>query len=174
MSNIGKIPIYLPPNVEIHRTEGFLYLKGPQGEKQMYFPLYIELKQESNKIFLKAPKKQKAIFSILHRKLQNYLWGLVSPFKKKIELVGTGYKIEIKENKLYFKLGFSHEVIVAIPKEITVYSNKSSQFFIQSYDIEKLGEFSANIRRIRPPEPYKGKGVICNNEKIRRKEGKKL
>jgi large subunit ribosomal protein L6 len=174
MSNMDKKALYIPSKVKINRVKNILFLEGIKDKIEINLPSFINIIEKSNKVYLIAPNKKKAIHGSYHRKLQNFLWGLSTPFKKEIRLVGTGYRVEKKNENLYFKLGFSHEIIIKIPKQIKVYCPKPYRIFVESYDVEKLGQFTSYIRSIRPPEPYKGKGVICGNEVIRRKEGKKV
>ena len=176
MSRIGKSPINFTTDVNVSYKDTLLTISGPKGKLERFIDPLIELKVENNIISL-TPKKinndTKAKWGLYRALVNNMVQGVTSGFSKTLEINGVGYKAKVQGDYLNLSLGFSHEIKIEIPEEIKVSSPKATIVEISSHDKEKLGQFAANIRRLRPPEPYKGKGVKYSDEYIIRKVGKK-
>lgn len=175
MSRIGKRGIVLPEKTEINVSDGVIYVKGPLGELSRPLHPTIEVKVEGNHISL-LPKKDtiesRALWGTYASHIKNMVSGVNKPFEKKLILEGIGYKSEVRGDKIVFSLGFSHPVEVHIPISLKVTAEKNN-ITISGSDKELVGSFAANIRALKKPEPYKGKGMRYHNEVILRKQGKK-
>lgn len=175
MSRIGKKIITLPANTELKLNDGLLIVKGPLGELSKSLHPMIEIKVEGNDVTV-HPKKltleSRALWGTYASHLSNMVSGVNTPFVKKLILEGIGYKSEVKGDKIVFALGFSHPVEVAIPATLKVTAEKNN-ITISGSNKEEVGQFAANIRALKKPEPYKGKGMRYDGEVIRRKQGKK-
>lgn len=175
MSRIGKKPIQIPQNAEVDIKDQEVIIKGPKGELKQIIPEEILVKKEEDKILIaqkRKTKKSSALWGLIRSLLQNNVNGVSFGFEKKLELQGVGYRAAKEEEKLKLEVGFSHPVIVEIPKGLSA-SVEKNIITISGIDKQKVGEFSAQIRKIRPPEPYKGKGIRYLGEKVRRKVAKK-
>lgn len=175
MSRIGKRIITLPEKTEINISEGSIAVKGPLGELKRELHPMIEVKVEGNTVTL-HPKREtlesRALWGTYASHLTNMVNGVNKPFEKKLILEGIGYKSEVKGDKIVFALGFSHPVEVAIPAGLKVTAEKNN-IVVSGSDKELVGAFAANIRSLKKPEPYKGKGMRYHDEVIARKQGKK-
>lgn len=176
MSRIGKKPIVLPAGVEI-KNEGQVYtVKGPKGTLTRELSSDIEIKVENGEITFTRPNDLpsiRAIHGTTRAILNNMILGVSEGFKKKLELVGVGYKAQANGKGLVLSLGYSHPVEISEVEGINFTLEKDRTIIIEGIDKELVGQIAANIRAKRPPEPYKGKGVKYSDEVIRRKEGKK-
>lgn len=175
MSRIGKKVITLPANTELKLEGNSLAVKGPLGELSRELHPMIEIKVDGSNVTL-APKKEtletKALWGTYASHLKNMVEGVNKPFEKKLILEGIGYKSEVRGDKIVFALGFSHPVEVAIPKTLKVTAEKNL-ITVSGANKEEVGSFTANLRALKKPEPYKGKGMRYETEVIRRKQGKK-
>jgi large subunit ribosomal protein L6 len=175
MSRIGKKVITLPPNTEIKVLGSSLVVKGPLGELKRDLHPLIEVVVDGNTASVK-PKKEnletKALWGTYASHLKNMVDGVNQPFVKKLILEGIGYKSEVKGDKIVFALGFSHPVEVLIPTTLKVTAEKNA-ITVSGSNKEEVGSFAANLRTLKKPEPYKGKGMRYDTEVIRRKQGKK-
>ncbi|MEK6764963.1 MAG: 50S ribosomal protein L6 [Planctomycetota bacterium] len=180
MSRIGKKPIPIPDGVKIKCDNGVLTIDGPKGTMtQEIHPLMkIEVNEEARQILVIRPsdeRKCKELHGLARTLVANNIHGVTAGFSKSLEIIGLGYNIKMQGNGLVLQLGFSHPINVKIPEgikvEITNQTNPG-QFAISGIDKQLVGQFAANIRDLRPPEPYKGKGVKYADEIIRRKAGK--
>ena len=176
MSRIGKQSIELPEGVTIKIEGDNAVIKGSKGELTREIPEGISVAVEENKIVVSPRRRLKntsAMWGLTRALLANCVRGVSEGFEKKLELVGVGYKAFLeKDNILKIEVGYSHPINMEIPKELSVLVEKNI-ITISGIDKQKVGEFSAKIRAHRPPEPYKGKGIRYQGEKVRRKEGKK-
>ena len=180
MSRIGKAPITLPKGVEIKvESNNVVTVKGPKGELFERIDPEIIVKVEDGKVQVERPteqKRHKAMHGLYRTLINNMVEGVSNGFEKKLELVGVGYRANAKGQNLELSVGFSHPVIVVLPKEIKVTATQEKgqnpTVTLQCHDKQLIGEVAAKIRSIRPPEPYKGKGIKYANEYIRRKAGK--
>ena len=176
MSRIGKKPIEIPDGVEIKIENRLVKIKGPKGEMSKEIPLDIGIEIKDKEILLNPKRKTKksgALWGLTRSLLYNDVKGVTEGFEKELELIGIGYRASVeKEKLLVLEVGFSHKVEIEVPEGIDV-SVKKNIIAISGIDKQKVGEIAAKIRKVRPPEPYKGKGIRYVGEKVRRKEGKK-
>jgi len=176
MSRIGKQPIELPEGVTVKVEGSIATIKGPKGELTREIPEGISVTQEEKQIIVSPRRRLKntsAMWGLTRALLANCVRGVLEGFEKKLELVGVGYKAALEKEKiLKVEVGYSHPVNMEIPEGITVLVEKNI-ITISGIDKQQVGEFAAKIRANRPPEPYKGKGIRYEGEKVRRKEGKK-
>lgn len=173
MSRIGKKTITLPEKTEIQVSDGMLVVKGPLGELSRPLPQEIDIKVEGNAANVSSKSEaSNALWGTYASHLTNMVSGVNKPFEKRLVLEGIGYKSEVRGEKLVFFLGFSHPVEVSIPVGLKVTAEKNNITIFGS-DKELVGQFAANIRALKKPEPYKGKGMHYETEVIRRKQGKK-
>jgi len=175
MSRIGKKLIDIPEKTEITISEGLVTVKGPLGELKLAYKPVIEIKQEEGKISV-IPKDDKiftrSLWGTYNSHITNMIAGVNKEYEKKLIIEGVGYKVAIQESKIVLNVGFSHQVKLNIPEGITCKIEKS-EISISGIDKEKVGQFAAEIRAQKKPEPYKGKGIRYGDEVVRRKEGKK-
>ncbi len=175
MSRIGKRLITLPEKTEINVSGGSIVVRGPLGELARALHPVIEVKVEGNSVTV-VPKKMtlesRALWGTYASHISNMVLGVNTPFQKKLILEGIGYKSEVKGDVIVFALGFSHPVEVAIPQGLKVTAEKNN-ITVSGSDKEVVGQFAAQIRALKKPEPYKGKGMRYHDEVVRRKQGKK-
>jgi large subunit ribosomal protein L6 len=175
MSRIGKKIITLPKGVSAETKGGIMNVKGPKGNLSTALPEGISAKIENNEITFTRPNdlaKNRALHGLTRALTNNMVVGVSEGFSKKLEMVGVGYKAEKKGKWIQFNLGFSHPVIFAAPAEITIDIPTPTTITVSGIDKQLVGAVAAKIRSIRPPEPYKGKGVKYSDERIIRKAGK--
>jgi len=176
MSRIGKKAVAIPSGVTLTLAGQTVTVKGPKGQLSWTIADEVEVKQEGSELLL-APrvdtKRAKGMWGLSRTLVANMVQGVTAGFEENLELVGVGYRAAMKGTALSLQLGFSHDVDVAAPAGITFATPKQTEIKIAGIDKQAVGEIAAKIRRIRPPEPYKGKGVRYAGEKVRRKEGKK-
>ena len=176
MSRIGKKPVIVPANVTVTIADGnVVTVKGPKGELTYGFHPDMILKQDGNVIVVDRPDEEhlhKSLHGLTRTLLNNMVEGVANGYKKELDVNGVGYRVEKKENKLVMRLGFSHEVIMEEIPGITVEVPGPNKIIIHGIDKQVVGQFAAEVRGKRPPEPYKGKGIKYTTEVIRRKVGK--
>ncbi len=175
MSRIGKQQIQIPAGVEVHFDAHAVRVKGPQGELVREIRDEIIFKIEDGIITAEPRRNDKfsrSLWGTYMAHIKNMITGVVTPFTKKLLVEGVGFKWEVKGSDLNLSLGFSHPIVKAIPQGLTVVAEKSA-LTITGIDKEAVGLFANNIRSLKKPEPYKGKGVRYSDEVIRRKQGKK-
>ena len=176
MSRIGKLPIPLPPKVEAKVDGNMVSIKGPFGELQREIRPEVELQIESNEIVCirKGEDRQSGAYHGLYRALiNNMVVGVSEKFKKELAVVGVGYKVELKGREIHLQVGYSHPVVFPLPTGVDAEVDpKALTITLTSIDKEMLGQTAANIRKVRPPEPYKGKGIRYKDEHVRQKAGK--
>lgn len=176
MSRLGRIPIDFPKGVEIKMSpENMLNVKGPKGTLSLEMKKGILLEIKDGKVLVSVDKKSEvnsAFHGLFRSLIKNMIVGVDKGFKKELALVGVGFRVQVLGNKLDFQIGFSHPTQVEIPKDIKVTINKSVEIIIEGIDKQKVGQFAATIRDLRPPEPYKGKGIRYKDEYVRKKAGK--
>ncbi|WP_297803007.1 50S ribosomal protein L6 [uncultured Brevundimonas sp.] len=176
MSRIGKKTITVPKGVTLTLNGQDITVKGPKGELSWTVAEEIEVKQEGDELTLtprSESQRAKAMWGLSRTLVANMVTGVTDGFEKTLELVGVGYRAALKGNALSLQLGFSHDVDIAPPAGITFAVPKQTEIKISGIDKQAVGEIAAVIRKLRPPEPYKGKGVRYQGETVRRKEGKK-
>jgi len=175
MSRIGKTPVKLPGGVKVTFADNVMFVEGPKGKlSQSYNPL-ISFESKGNEIIVSRANEEKQTMSFhgLYRNLlNNMVTGVSVGFSKTLIITGVGYRAELQGKILLMSLGYSNDILIAIPDGLSVTVDANTKITISGIDKQKVGEFAAQIRKLRLPEPYKGKGIRYDNEKIRRKVGK--
>lgn len=176
MSRIGKQNLNIPSGVEVSFENGIFSVKGPKGElKRNLNPDFVKINIEDGNITsenIRNDKFSKSIWGTYMSHIKNMITGVQNPFEKKLLIEGVGFKWEVKENKLQLNVGFSHPVFIDIPSDVTVVAEKGT-LTITGLDKEAVSKFGMQVRKIKPGEPYKGKGIRYSDEVLRRKQGKK-
>jgi large subunit ribosomal protein L6 len=176
MSRIGRKPIPVPTGVDIKIDGQTVQVKGPKGELSHTIaePITVERDDDGTLVVVRPndERRAKELHGLSRTLVANMVVGVTEGYRKSLEINGTGYRVQQKGTDLEFALGFSHPVIVPAPDGITFTVERPTLFHVAGIDKQQVGEVAANIRKIRPPEPYKGKGVKYQGEVIRRKAGK--
>lgn len=176
MSRIGKKPINIPNGVTVTvNDKNDVTVKGPKGELHNSFNQKLSILVEDNIINIERPndnKESRMIHGTTRALINNMVVGVNEGYKKELEIIGVGYRAQLKGNTLVLSAGYSHPVEMVVPDGIEVEVPKNTQLVVKGIDKQLVGEFSANIRSVRAPEPYKGKGIRYKGEYVRRKEGK--
>jgi len=175
MSRIGRMPIDIPAGVTITVEGQDVTVKGPKGELSLTVASPIEAKVEENQVIVTRPDDERAsrsLHGLTRTLINNNIIGVTQGYEKKLEVVGTGYRVNAKGQALEFALGYSHSITVEPPQGITFSVEGNDKVIVSGIDKQAVGEVAANIRKLRKPEPYKGKGVRYEGERVRRKAGK--
>ena len=176
MSRIGRMPIAIPAGVTVTIAENnVVSVKGPKGELVRELPVEMEIKEEEGKIIVTRPndlKRMKSLHGLTRTLIANMITGVTAGYEKKLEINGVGYRASKAGKKLTLNLGYSHPVEMEDPEGIETVLEGQNIIFVRGIDKEKVGQFAAEIRSKREPEPYKGKGIKYADEVIRRKVGK--
>ena len=176
MSRIGRMPIDLPAGVEINIGESNLVtVKGPKGTLTQQLAPAMTISQEGSVLHVTRPndaKENRALHGLTRSLLHNMVVGVTDGFKKELDVNGVGYRVAKEGKKLVMNLGYSHQVTMEEPEGITIDVPNPNKIIISGADKQKVGQFAAEVREKRPPEPYKGKGIKYTDEVIRRQEGK--
>ena len=174
MSRIGKLSINVTEGVEVKIDGRVVTVKGPKGELKREFPsrAKISMDEKELKVEVRDKENDKAIWGLSRALLNNMVLGVTDGFTKKLEINGVGYKADVKGTKLVLNVGYSHPVEMSLPEGIEAKVERNL-IILSGPDKEILGQLAANVRKVRPPEPYKGKGIKYLEEHIRRKVGKK-
>ncbi len=176
MSRIGKRIIAIPENVTVEAKDNTVIVKGPKGELTAPIVKNIEVEVKDNEVYVNRTNElipTKQMHGTTNANIKNMIEGVSNGFKKSLEIVGVGYRFNVKGNTLVINAGYSHPVELEVPEGIKVDQKSNTEIEVSGIDKIKVGEFAANIRKVRKPEPYKGKGIKYAGEHIRRKEGKK-
>lgn len=174
MSRIGNRVLTLPENVTLQADGNIVTVKGPKGELSTEINKNITVKVEGNEVKVERKSDEyKNFHGTANANINNMIIGVTKGFEKQLESVGVGYRFQLKGNELVVTAGYSHPVNVKIPEGITLECPSNTELTVKGIDKIKVGEFAANIRKIREPEPYKGKGIRYKDEHIIRKVGKK-
>ena len=176
MSRIGRKPVVLPKGVSVTTKAESINVKGPKGELSKALPDGVTLKVEGDKVVVNRAddsRQNRAKHGLVRAHLQNMVKGVSDGFTINLEINGVGYRAAADAKNLKLQLGFSHDVEVPIPQGIQIKATKPTEIEITGADRQRVGQIAAEIRSLRPPEPYKGKGIKYSTETIRRKEGKK-
>ena len=175
MSRIGLKPIEIPAGVDVKVDGTTVTVKGPKGELTRNVHPNMAVAVEGNEVIVKRPndeKENKSLHGLTRTLIHNMVLGVTEGFKKNLEVNGVGYRVQVQNNQLTMNLGFSHQVIMDAPEGITIECPSANAIVISGADKQAVGQFAAQVREKRPPEPYKGKGIKYDFEHIRRKEGK--
>jgi large subunit ribosomal protein L6 len=175
MSRVGRKPIMVPKEVEVNFDGGVLSVKGPKGELKRFIHPKVKVSINSSQILLSVSdnsKESQSLFGLFRSLIANMVLGVTEGFKKTLEIIGVGYRVELSGNQLVFNLGYSHPIKYQIPKGIEGQLDQRNKLVLSGIDKELLGIAAAKIRSFRSPEPYKGKGVKYLEERVRRKAGK--
>ncbi|HWP71730.1 MAG TPA: 50S ribosomal protein L6 [Gemmatimonadaceae bacterium] len=175
MSRIGKMPVPVPSGVTVSIDGSTVSVKGPKGELSRKFPEGISFSLENNQVLAARSSdeaQQKAVHGLSRALVANMVEGVTKGYQKQLEITGVGYKAEPKPYGLLFSLGYSHTIEFKAPKGITLKATQPTQVLVEGADKEVVGQVAAEIRSLRKPEPYKGKGIKYVGEKVRRKAGK--
>ena len=176
MSRIGKMPIAVPAGVTVEIAENnFVTVKGPKGELQRALPREMEIKQEGAEVTVTRPndlKKMRSLHGLTRTLLNNMVVGVTEGYKKTLMITGTGYRAQKNGDVLTLFLGYSHQIDMKDPEGVVSTLPNQTTIVVEGIDKEKVGQFAAEIRSKREPEPYKGKGIRYSDEHIRRKVGK--
>jgi large subunit ribosomal protein L6 len=175
MSRIGRLPIPLPAGVTVEISGQDIAVKGPKGELKLTVAKPITISQEDGNVIVARPDDEavsKSLHGLSRTLIANNVHGVSEGFTKALEIVGTGYRAALKGSTVELSLGFSHPVVVTPPEGITLVVEGNTKIIVSGIDKQAVGEMAANIRKLRKPEPYKGKGVRYEGERVRRKAGK--
>jgi len=176
MSRLGKTPIQILKGVEIKATkDGNVQVKGPKGTLTIHLPAGLHLKIEGEVAILERDEKimpESDLHGLFRTLIKNQMIGVTTGYEVRLSMVGVGYRANIQGSKLDLQVGFSHPTFVEIPKTIQVAVDKGTSIVIKGCDKREVGQFAASVRAVKPPEPYKGKGIRYESEYVRKKEGK--
>lgn len=175
MSRIGRLPISVPAGVEVKIEDSLVSVKGPKGQLELTVASPITAAIDENTITVSRPndeRESRSLHGLTRTLIDNLIIGVTAGYEKKLEIVGTGYRVVAKGKDLEFALGFSHPVIIEAPEGITLAVESPTKLSVSGISKQQVGEVAANIRKLRKPDPYKGKGVRYAGEIIRRKVGK--
>ena len=175
MSRIGRLPVTIPSGVQVEIDGRHVTVQGPKGTLQHTVADPIDVMREDGVIKVTRPNDEgpvRALHGLSRTLIANMVTGVTDGYRKTLEIVGVGYRVQAKGSDLEFSLGFSHPVVITPPEGITFRVEAPIRFVVEGIDKQKVGEVAANIRKLRKPDPYKGKGVRYQGEVIRRKAGK--
>ena len=176
MSRVGRLSVDVPSGVEVKIEGSHVKIKGPKGEMEFSFAPEIEILLNENAIQVNRPtdaRQMRSLHGTTRALIQNMVTGVTDGFQKELQLVGVGYRANMEGENLVLNVGYSHPVVVEPPQGIKFeVGDRNQQVFISGIDKQSVGQVAADVRKIRPPEPYKGKGIRYKDEYIRRKAGK--
>lgn len=175
MSRIGKRPIEIPAKVKVALQGNRISAEGPKGKGDLTLGKNVNVRVDGNQILVERPDESaeaRAMHGLTRTLVNNLVTGVSTGFSKTLDINGVGFRAEVKGKELHLTLGFSHPVVFPLPEGVTAEVEKQTRLTIKSADRQVLGETAAKIRSLRPPEPYKGKGIKYADETIRRKQGK--
>lgn len=175
MSRIGRMPVAIPAGVTVEIVNNYMTVKGPKGTLERQLPVEMEIKQEDGNVIVTRPndlKKMKSLHGLTRTLIANMIHGVTEGYEKKLEVNGVGYRAAKQGKKLTLSLGYSHPVEMEDPEGIETVLDGQNKIIVKGISKEKVGQYAAEIRDKRRPEPYKGKGIKYADEVIRRKVGK--
>ncbi|MFO7848778.1 MAG: 50S ribosomal protein L6 [Spirochaetia bacterium] len=175
MSRVGKLPINIPDGVKVEVKDNFVKVEGPKGTIEQEYLSAVTIKVEDNLVVVERrddSKDARSYHGLYRQLVQNMVTGVSRGFQKVLLVSGVGYRAEVKEDTLHLNLGYSNPIEYVIPEGITITVEGQNKVFVNGNDKQKVGQVSAEIRSLRPPEPYKGKGIKFEDERIVRKIGK--
>ena len=176
MSRIGRQPIEIPDGVNVAVDPGRVTVNGPLGELTQNVPSRITVEKEDGQLVVKRPTERgddRALHGLTRSLVANMVEGVTKGFEKRLEIQGVGYRAALRGTALELNVGFSHPVVVDAPAGITFEVPAQNEIVVKGIDKQQVGEISAQVRKVRPPEPYKGKGIRYEGEYVRRKVGKR-
>ena len=176
MSRIGERKLVIPDGVTVSVNGNVVDVKGPKGELNLEFSKLVSVVVEDDVVLTKQIKPSKdanIMQGTTNSLINNMITGVSKGYDKGLEAVGVGYRFQVSGNKITINAGYSHPVVMEAPAELSVTSESNTEITIHGIDKQKVSEFAANVRKVREPEPYKGKGIRYKGEQVRRKEGKK-
>jgi large subunit ribosomal protein L6 len=176
MSRIGRQPIELPAGVSVSLLPGRVMVNGPLGELSQQVPARMQVEQEDGNVVVKRPTERgedRALHGLTRSLIANMVEGVTSGFQKRLEIQGVGYRAALRGSDLELNVGFSHSVVLKAPQGITFEVPTPTEVIVKGIDKQQVGQTAAEVRRVRPPEPYKGKGIRYEGEYVRRKVGKR-
>lgn len=176
MSRIGNRELVIPAGVTVTNENNLITVKGPKGELKLVVsePIVVEIKED--KVYTKRPNDNKAtkqLHGTTNSLIKNMIIGVIEGYSKGLEAVGVGYRFNVNGKKVAISAGFSHPMEINVPEGLEVKQESNTEITVSGIDKQRVTEFAANIRKVREPEPYKGKGIRYKGEYVRRKEGKK-
>ena len=175
MSRVGKKPIEIPKGVTVSQKDNLVNIKGPKGELQQQIHANISIEVKDNEVLVSRPddtKENKSLHGLTRALIQNMVTGVDATYKKTLDIVGVGYRAELKGKNLLLNLGYSHPIYFIPPEGVKIETPTQTQIIVTGIDKQIVGQVAAKIRSFREPEPYKGKGIKYSDEHIRRKAGK--
>jgi large subunit ribosomal protein L6 len=176
MSRIGKRPIDVPAGVNVSIDPGRVMVSGPLGELQQQVPMRMAIAREDGRLIVTRPTERgddRALHGLTRTLVANMVEGVTKGFEKKLQIQGVGYRAALRGTSLELNVGFSHPVVIDAPKGITFEVPTPTEVTVKGIDKQQVGEIAAQVRKVRPPEPYKGKGIRYEGEYVRRKVGKR-
>jgi large subunit ribosomal protein L6 len=176
MSRIGKQPIELPAGVNVAISPGRVQVNGPLGELSQNVPQRMQIEQDDGTIVVKRPTERgddRALHGLTRSLVANMVEGVTKGFEKRLELQGVGYRASLRGTDLELNVGFSHPVVIKPPQGVSFEVPDATSVLVKGIDKQQVGEIAAQVRKVRPPEPYKGKGIRYEGEYVRRKVGKR-
>ncbi|OLB25988.1 MAG: 50S ribosomal protein L6 [Actinobacteria bacterium 13_2_20CM_68_14] len=176
MSRIGKQPIELPSGVNVAISPGRVQVNGPLGELSQNVPARMQIDQDDGTLVVKRPTERgddRALHGLTRSLVANMVEGVTKGFEKRLELQGVGYRVALRGTDLELNVGFSHPVVIKPPQGISFEVPDATTVLVKGIDKQQVGEIAAQVRKVRPPEPYKGKGIRYEGEYVRRKVGKR-
>jgi large subunit ribosomal protein L6 len=176
MSRIGRQPIELPAGVSVSISPGRVMVNGPLGELSQQVPVRMQVEQQESAVVVSRPTERgddRALHGLTRSLIANMVEGVTSGFQKRLEIQGVGYRAALRGTDLELNVGFSHTVLLKAPQGITFEVPTPTEVIVKGVDKQQVGQAAAEVRKVRPPEPYKGKGIRYEGEYVRRKVGKR-
>jgi large subunit ribosomal protein L6 len=175
MSRVGKLPVVLPAGVKVSFSGDEMTVEGPKGKLSQKYRSLISFENRGSEIVVSRANEEKqtrAYHGLYRNLLRNMVVGVSAGFSRTLQITGVGYRAEVRGDLLLMNLGYSQEIYVGIPSDLKVVADANGKVEVSGIDKQRVGEFAAQVRKLRGPEPYKGKGIRYDNERIRRKVGK--
>jgi large subunit ribosomal protein L6 len=176
MSRIGRKPIELPAGVTVSISPGRVIINGPLGELSQHVPARMDVEQQDGSVVVTRPSERgedRALHGLTRTLIANMVEGVTTGFQKRLEIQGVGYRASLQGSDLELNVGYSHPVLVKAPQGITFEVPSQTEVIVKGIDKQQVGQIAAEVRKVRPPEPYKGKGIRYEGEYVRRKVGKR-
>ena len=176
MSRIGKQPIDLPAGVSVSIAPGRVMVNGPLGELSQHVPARMSVEQENGSVVVTRPSERgedRALHGLTRTLIANMVEGVTNGFEKRLEIQGVGYRAALRGTDLELNVGYSHSVVLKAPQGVSFEVPTPTEVIVKGIDKQQVGEIAAQVRKVRPPEPYKGKGIRYEGEYVRRKVGKR-